>query len=72
MEDFKRGWRHFEFIAAAKEWNAQKQLVGIPTLLKGKVIENYIELPEATKTDLGHLKMTLRLLATSKQFKQQN
>ena len=39
-EDFKRGWRHFEFIAAAKEWSAEKQLVVILTPLRGKLIDN--------------------------------
>ena len=51
-EDFKRGWRHFEFIAAAKEWSAEKQLVVILTLLRGKLIDEYTKLPDASKLTL--------------------
>ena len=79
-EDFKRGWRRFEFVAAAKEWSAEKQLVVIPTLLRGKLIDDYVELPEATKADLSRLKAALQdragvkedPLAASKQFNQRN
>ena len=77
MEGFKRGWTRFEFVAAAKGWNEEKQLVVIPTLLRGKLIDDYVELPEATKGNLGHLKAALQgragvkegPLAASKQFK---
>ena len=79
-EDFKWGWRHFEFIAAAKQWSAEKQLVVILTLLRGKLIDNYVKWPEATKADLGRLKAVLQdragikedPLIISKQFNQQN
>ena len=39
-EDSKRGWRHFKFVATAKEWSAEKQLVVILTLLRGKLIDD--------------------------------
>ena len=32
LENFKRGWTCFEFIATAKGWDAPRQLVVIPTL----------------------------------------
>ena len=41
-EDFQRGWTCFEFVTAAQEWNAKKQLTVIPTLLRGKLIDYYI------------------------------
>ena len=59
-EDFKWGWTQFEFVVTAKGWNEEKQLVVIPTLLRGKLIDNYVELPEATKGNLGHLKVALQ------------
>ena len=58
-EDFQRGWTHFEFVAAAKEWSANKQLTVIPTLLRGKLIDYYVKLEDATKNDLALLKAAL-------------
>ena len=58
-EDFQRGWTHFGFVAAAKEWNADKQLTVIPTLLRGKLIDYYVKLDDATKNDLALLKAAL-------------
>ena len=47
---------HFELVATAKGWDAAKQLAVIPTLLRGKLIDYYVELPDDTKCDLGCLK----------------
>ena len=58
-EDFQRGWTRFEFVAAAKEWTTNKQLTVIPTLLRGKLIDYYVELEDATKNDLALLKAAL-------------
>ena len=77
-EDFKQGWTRFEFVTAVKGWNEEKQLVVIPTLLRGKLIDDYVELPEATKANLGRLKPAIQdrvgvkedPLAASKQFNQ--
>lgn len=79
-EDFKQGWTRFEFVATAKGWNAKRQLARIPTLLRGKLINDYVELPDATKTDLNLLKAALQdragvkedPLVASKQFNQQS
>ena len=43
-EDFKRGWTQFEFVASVKGWNEEKQLVVISTLLRGKLIDDYVKL----------------------------
>lgn len=58
-EDFCRAWTHFELIAAAKEWNAAKQLTISPTLLRGKLIDFYTEFDEDTKGSLELLKKAL-------------
>ena len=79
-EDFQRGWTHFEFVAAAKEWTANKQLTVIPTLLRGKLIDCYVKLEDATKNDLALLKVALLdksgkkedPLVASRCFNQQN
>ena len=60
VEDFERGWIRFELIAATKDWNNAKQLAIIPTLLRGKLIEFYTELEDATKADLAALKAALQ------------
>ena len=60
VEDFQRGWTRFEFVAAAKEWNTNKQLAVIPTLLRGRLIDYYIELDDDTKGDLKLLKAVLQ------------
>ena len=58
-EDFQCGRTRFEFVAAAKEWSANKQLTVIPTLLRGILIDYYVELDNATKNDLVLLKVAL-------------
>ena len=66
-EDFHRGWTRFEFVAAAQKWDADKQLTVIPTLLRGKLIDYYVELDDGTKTDLALLKAALQERAGKKE-----
>ena len=80
IEDFHWGWTRFEFIAAAKGWDAAKQLKVIPTLLRGKLIDYYVELSKDAKSSLGNLKTALQEragviedpLAASRQFNQRS
>ena len=80
IEDLRRGWTHFEFVTAAKGWDAAKQLKVIPTLLRGKLIDYYVELSEDAKSSLGNLKTALQEragviddpLAVSRQFNQRS
>ena len=80
VEDFRRGWTRFEFVAAAKDWNANKQLAVIPTLLRGRLIDYYVELDDDTKGDLKLLKAALQErtgtkedpLLASRNFNQRN
>ena len=67
VKDFTRGWTRFEFVATAKEWNAAKQLTVIPTLLRGKLIDYYVELDDTTKADLKLLKAALQERAGKKE-----
>ena len=66
-EDFKRGWTRFEFVATAKEWNEAKQLAAIPTFLRGKLIDYYIDLDDTTKGDLKLLRAPLEERAGKKE-----
>ena len=42
-------WTHFELVAAAKEWNVEKQALILPTLLREKLVECYMDLETETK-----------------------
>ena len=67
VENFQCGWTRFEFVVAAKEWNANKQLAVIPTLFKGKLIDYYVKLDDDTKADLKLLKAALQEQAGTKE-----
>ena len=59
IEDFHRAWARFDLVATAKEWNAEKQKVILPTLLCGKLLDYYVECTQEIQRDLGLLKSTL-------------
>ena len=65
-EDFKRGWIRFEFVATAKEWDAAKQLAVIPALLRGKLIDYYVDFDDTIKGDLKLLRAALEERAGKK------
>lgn len=62
-EHFCRLWTRFELVATAKKWNAEKQLSVIPALLRGKLVDYYMELGEEEQGDLDRLKATLIIKA---------
>ncbi|XP_065901887.1 uncharacterized protein [Dysidea avara] len=66
-EDFKRGWIRFEFVATAKEWDAVKQLAVIPALLRGKLIDYYVDFDDTIKGDLKLLRAALEERAGKKE-----
>lgn len=59
VEEFQRSWTCFELVAGAKEWTAAKQKVILPTLLRGKLVDIYMGLDDATRDDLKLLKKAL-------------
>ena len=58
-EGFLHAWTRFELIAAAKEWDEEKQLKVLPTMLRGKLLETYMDLAGEEKADLVKLKDAL-------------
>ena len=58
-EDFKRSWARFDLVAKAKEWDEDRKRAIIPTLLRGKLFDAYVELPDESKEDLQKLKEAL-------------
>jgi len=59
VEDFNRAWTRFELVAKAKEWSADRQKLVLPTLLRGKLVEFYVEANEETRGELARLKAFL-------------
>ena len=59
QEDFERSWTRFLFVAAAKEWDEEKQLKIIPTLLRGRLLDDYISLSADERDSMGTLKTNL-------------
>ena len=59
VEYFSSAWKRFELVAIAKEWNAEKKVKVLLTLLHGKLVDIYITLDEDTKTDLAEVKKAL-------------
>ena len=47
-------------MAAAKEWDDDKQLAVLPALLRGRLLDYYLDLENADKTDLKTLKAALK------------
>eukprot|EP00731_Ephydatia_muelleri_P033860 Em0040g10a len=58
-EDFESSWICFELVAAAKEWSQEKQALILPTLLRGKLVECYVELEADTKKAVNYVKEEL-------------
>ena len=59
IEDFSQSWMRFELVATAKKWEGPKQLSVIPTVLRGKLVDYYIDLEESEKADIDQLKKAL-------------
>jgi len=58
-ENFTRAWTRFELVAKAKEWNTEKQLTILPTLLRGKLLDHFVDCDDETKSDLKKLHAAL-------------
>ena len=59
VENFDRAWMQFGLVAKAIIWGDNKQLAILPTLLRGKLIDYFMELRDEDKTDLPTLKAAL-------------
>ena len=59
VENFSHAWTQFELVAAAKQWNEAKQLTILLTLLRGRLLDYYVELDTDQKGSLRMLKAAL-------------
>ena len=59
VEDFNHAWSCFELVAKAKEWNSDRQKLVLPMLLRGKLVEIYVEANDETRGNLPQLKTYL-------------
>ena len=50
-KNFSRAWTHFELVAKAKEWDTAKQLAVLPMLLRGKLVDHFVDCDEDTRGD---------------------
>ena len=57
--EFQRSWTRFELVASAKEWDEAKQKLILPTLLRGKLVDVYVQLNETARANLGNVKKAL-------------
>ena len=51
----KIAWIRFELVAKAKELDAAKQLTVLPTLLRGKLLDHFVDSDDDTMSDLKKL-----------------
>ena len=58
-KELTRAWTRFELVAAAKEWSTERQTAILPTLLRGKLVDHYVNLEATTRADLKQLKTAL-------------
>ena len=66
VETFEHAWLRFELAATAKEWQEDKQLRTLPTLLRGKLVEYFVELSSEEKSSLEGVKAALTKRASLK------
>ena len=54
--EFERSWIKFKLVAAANKWYDAKALLMLPALLRVKLVEIYVSLPDEKKVDLDTLR----------------
>ena len=59
VENFEHAWKRFRLAATAKQWQEEKQLQILPTLLRGNLVDYYMDLSEEEKESLEGLKQAL-------------
>eukprot|EP00731_Ephydatia_muelleri_P035641 Em0144g11a len=55
----EHAWKRFRLAAVAKQWQAEKQLLILPTLLRGNLVDYYMDLGEDEKRSLEDVKQAL-------------
>ena len=58
-DNFEHAWKRFRLAAVAKQWQADKQLLILPTLLRGNLVDYYMDLGEDEKRSLEDVKQAL-------------
>ncbi|KAL5488633.1 hypothetical protein EMCRGX_G017606 [Ephydatia muelleri] len=59
VENFEHAWKRFQLAATAKQWQEEKQLQILPTLLRGNLVDYYMDLSEEENESLEGLKQAL-------------
>ena len=64
VDNFSRAWTQFELVATAKQWDKARQWTILPTLLRGRLLDYYMELDTDQKGSLRALKTALMMKAS--------
>ena len=59
VENFEHAWKRFRLSAVAKQWQEEKQLQILPTLLRGNLVDYYMDLGDDEKKSLEEVKQAL-------------
>ena len=59
VENFEHAWKRFHLAAVAKQWQEEKQLQILPTLLRGNLVDYYMDLGDDEKKSLEEVKQAL-------------
>ena len=58
-DNLEHAWKRFRLAAVAKQWQVEKQLLILPTLLRGNLVDYYMDLGEDEKRSLEDVKQAL-------------
>ena len=63
VNNFSRTWTQFKLVATAKQWDKARQFMILPTLLRERLLDYYVELDTDQKGSLRALKTALMMKA---------
>lgn len=52
LDNFEGAWRCVHLVAYVMEWNKQKRIAVLPALLRGRFVDQFLEVGEEDKTKL--------------------
>ena len=59
VDNFEHAWKRFRLAAVAKQWQEEKQLQILPILLRGNLVDYYMDLGDDEKKLLEEVKQAL-------------
>ena len=59
VDNFEHAWKRFHLAAVAKQWQEETQVQILPTLLRGNLVDYYMDLGDNEKKLLEEVKQAL-------------